>query len=73
MVGEGKMRYASGHERIGTMDNDEWTGDAVYLEVVYVIKLHTLAMLSLINRLYLQRHPHGTLKWSEYWVNGTYR
>ena len=33
MVGEGKMRYASGYERIGTMDNDEWTGEAVYLEV----------------------------------------
>ena len=44
------MRYASGHERIGIMDNDEWTGEAVYLE----------------------RHPHGTLKWSEQWANGTY-
>ena len=33
MVGEGKMMYASGHERIGIMDNDEWTGEAVYLEV----------------------------------------
>ena len=34
MVGEGKMMYASGHERIGIMDNDEWTGEAVYLEVI---------------------------------------
>ena len=38
MVGEGKMRYASGHERIGTMDNDEWTGEAVYLEVTLTDK-----------------------------------
>ena len=28
------MMYASGHERIGIMDNDEWTGEAVYLEVI---------------------------------------
>ena len=35
MVGEGRMRYPSGHERIGTMDNDEWIGGALYLEASF--------------------------------------
>ena len=45
MVGEGKMRYASGHERIGIMDNDEWTGEAVYLEVTLTDKKYSPYLL----------------------------
>ncbi len=35
MAGKGKMRYpGSGHERLGTMDDGQWVGDAVYVEVL---------------------------------------
>ena len=49
------MMYASGHERIGIMDNDEWTGEAVYLEVnkhchVNYLSLGNLKFLEFIFR-----------------------
>ena len=56
MVGEGKMMYASGHERIGIMDNDEWTGEAVYLEV---IKHYHVNKFSLSNWKFLECVSRG--------------
>ena len=52
------MMYASGHERIGIMDNDEWTGEAVYLEVTKHCHVMSINSFSLGNLKFVFRDIH---------------